>query len=133
MDVGEVRERTGLSAATLRHYVDLGLIASSGRAGLRRQYGDDVVERLAVIVLCQQSGFTLAEIGELLASRDAGHRAWRASAKSKLDELDERIAALSLARDGISHSLDCRSVDIMRCVHFRAHLESVFSNVEHRR
>ena len=94
--------------------------------GLRRQYDDDVVERLAVIVLCQQSGFSLSEIGELLASRESGRRAWRASAKTKLDELDERIAALSLARDGIAHALECRSTDIMRCVHFRAHLESVF-------
>jgi hypothetical protein len=63
MDIADVRDRTGLSAAALHHYEKLGLIVSTERIGLRRQYDDEVIEVLSVIALCQRSGFTLGEIG----------------------------------------------------------------------
>jgi DNA-binding transcriptional MerR regulator len=127
MDIGEVRARTGLTAATLHHYEQLGLIASVGRVGLRRQYDEHVIERLAVVSMCQRSGFTLREIADLLASRIGGRRAWKARAVTKLAELDERIAQLQLARDGLSHAIECPSPDIMQCRHFRSNLDAVFT------
>jgi DNA-binding transcriptional MerR regulator len=126
MDIGEVRECTGLSAAALRHYEQQGLIVSTGRAGLRRQYDDDVIERLAVISLCQRSGFTLAEIGEILR-RTKGSE-WKVRAKAKLDDIQQRIHSLEEARDGLRHALECPSPDIMRCEHFRSRLDAIYPN-----
>jgi DNA-binding transcriptional MerR regulator len=128
MDIGDVRARTGLTTATLHHYEELGLIESTSRSGLRRQYDDDVVARLAVIVLCRRSGFTLSEISEILET--VPRRTWRKFAKNKLDELDGRIAALQLARDGIAHALECPHLDIMQCDHFQAELQRVFVPAE---
>jgi DNA-binding transcriptional MerR regulator len=124
MDIADVRRRTGLSAAALHHYEQIGLITSTGREGLRRQYDDSVVEVLAVVALCQRSGFTLAEIGQLIERRRGA--SWKSLAKAKLDELDGRIAALEQARIGLLHALDCPSLDIMRCEHFRSALDAVY-------
>jgi DNA-binding transcriptional MerR regulator len=124
MDIAAVRKRTGLTAATLHHYERVGLIGSIGRDGLRRQYNDDVIEVLAVVALCQRSGFTLAEIGQLMDQRR--NAAWKALARAKATEIDERIASLEQARSGLRHALECPNGDIMRCEHFRHKLDAVY-------
>ncbi len=124
VDIADVRERTGLSAATLHHYERFGLIIPTGRVGLRRQYGDDVIEILSVIALCQRSGFTLEEIRELMSRRQGS--AWKALASEKLADIEERVRSLERARDGLRHALECPSRDIMRCVHFRSTLDAVY-------
>ncbi len=47
MDIGEVIQRSGLPASTLRFYEDKKLIEPVGRNGLRRNYDADVLDRLA--------------------------------------------------------------------------------------
>jgi DNA-binding transcriptional MerR regulator len=123
VDIGEVTRRTGLSNATLHYYERLGLVSPIGRNGLRRQYDDSVVELLAVVILCQRSGFTLVEIAELVTGAESA--AWRPLVTSKIAELDSRIAELERARTGLRHALECPSVDIMRCEHFRETLDQV--------
>lgn len=95
---------------------------------MRRQYADNTVEVLAVIMLCQRSGFTLAEIGTLLNSADPS--AWRRLAADKITELDARLVNLERARDGLRHALDCPNTNIMRCEHFRANLHAVLPTHE---
>lgn len=124
MDIGEVRAATGMSAATLHHYEQLGLIESTGRVGLRRQYHDDIVERLAVVSLCQRSGFTLAEINGLVSGSRTN--AWRTLVDDKIAELDDQVEKLRMARTGLEHARNCPSDDIMRCEHFRARLDEAF-------
>ena len=66
--ITEVRELTGLSARTLRYYEELGLLPGvRRRAGGRRVYGDDEVERLRFIQRLKALGLTLSEIRELSA------------------------------------------------------------------
>jgi DNA-binding transcriptional MerR regulator len=124
VDIAEVRERTGLSAAALHHYEKLGLIQPTGRVGLRRQYDDDVIDILAVIVLCQRSGFSLDDVRELMLRREDS--AWKALARAKLLDIEQRVHSLEQARDGLRHALECPSGDIMRCEHFRSRLQAVY-------
>jgi DNA-binding transcriptional MerR regulator len=126
VDIADVKAQTGLTTATLHHYESIGLIEPTGRVGLRRQYGDGVVETLAVIALCQRSGFTLDEIAQLLARQRNAE--WKSMARVKLSEIKARITALEQARDGLQHALDCKSRDIMRCEHFQARLKTVFAS-----
>jgi DNA-binding transcriptional MerR regulator len=51
LDIGEVVRRTGVPASTLRFYEEKGLLAASGRHGLRRQYDEGVLDRLALIAV----------------------------------------------------------------------------------
>jgi DNA-binding transcriptional MerR regulator len=57
LDIGEVSERSGVPASTLRYYDEIGLISSIGRHGLRRQFGPDVLMQLALIALGKSAGF----------------------------------------------------------------------------
>lgn len=123
LDIGEVRARTGLPASTLHFYERHGLIRSAARAGLRRQYEPDTVERLAAIVLCQRAGFTLEQIGELLST--GGAPSWKELARDKLGAIRARIRSLEAAERGLVHALRCPSDNVLRCEHFRAELEQV--------
>lgn len=118
LDIGEVHDRTGLQPSTLRYYEYRGLIASSGRNGLRRRYTPDVVGRLALIRTAQAAGFTLTEIAELLEATpsDADLRGRLAA---KADELDDRIHQLAGMRDQLRHAVTCRSPRLVDCPHFQ--------------
>lgn len=124
LDIGEVRGRTGLTAATLRHYEAEGLIRAVARSGLRRQYDDDVLRRLAVIDLCKRAGFTLAEIRRLLERTDRSQ--WRLDVAAKLTDIDRAISDLQEMRTGLLHAYDCPEDDIMTCPHFLAEVDRVW-------
>lgn len=78
-------------------------IAVPPRAGGIRRYSLRDVERLQFIKRAQAAGFTLAEIGELIAL-DAGEDRPRASvlAAAKIKALDVKIAELKDARTALS-------------------------------
>ena len=69
--IGEVAERLGLSLRTIRHYDEEGLVKPSARTeGGFRLYGEEDIERLALIKRMKPLGFSLQEMRELLAARD---------------------------------------------------------------
>jgi DNA-binding transcriptional MerR regulator len=108
LTVAEVRERTGLSARTLRYYEELGLLPGvRRRAGGRRVYGPDEIERLRFIQRLKALGLSLADIKELNAVY--GIEGSTSAMLGRLDELlerhfgeiDGRIAELMSLRDEI--------------------------------
>lgn len=69
--IGEVADLVGLSLRTVRYYEEMGLLSPEGRSGGGfRLYTDQHVERLALIKQMKPLGFSVAEIGELLQTRD---------------------------------------------------------------
>jgi MerR family copper efflux transcriptional regulator len=69
--IGRVAEDLGLSIRTLRHWDEVGLVTPSVRsAGGYRLYTADDVDRLLTIRRMKPLGFTLEEMGRLLASLD---------------------------------------------------------------
>ena len=58
MDIAEVARRSGLPASTLRYYEEKGLIASTGRQGLRRTFAPGVLDQLALVALGRAAGFS---------------------------------------------------------------------------
>jgi DNA-binding transcriptional MerR regulator len=103
-----VRERTGLSARTLRYYEELGLLPGvRRRAGGRRVYGADELERLRFIQRLKQLGLSLAEIKELNAiysiagsTRDMLGKLDQ-QLERHLEALDARLEELSRLREEI--------------------------------
>jgi len=67
LDIAEVARQSGVPASTLRFYEEKGLIASTGRRGLRRLFEPGVLERLALIALGRAAGFSLEEIALMFA------------------------------------------------------------------
>ena len=68
VSIGEACEATGLSPRTVRYYEELGLLPGvRRRAGGRRVYGPEELERLRFIKRLKNLGLRLAEIKELSA------------------------------------------------------------------
>lgn len=123
LDIGEVSRRSGVPASALRFYEEKGLIASLGRRGLRRQYGADVMERLALIALGRAAGFSLDEVARMFAS-DGRPRIDRALLLAKADELDRTIRRLNTMRNGLRHAAACPAPSHMECPAFRRLMRS---------
>ena len=117
LDIGEVVKSSGLPPSTLRYYEEKGLIQSIGRNGLRRQFNDDVVERLALITLARSAGFSLDEIATMLTP-DAP-RIDRQMLLDKADQLDRQIQQLTAIRDTLRHTADCPAPSHMACPTFQ--------------
>lgn len=118
LDIAHVAEQSGVPASTLRFYEEKGLIASIGRRGLRRQFGSNVLEQLALIALGRAAGFSLEEIA-LMFVPGGKPRIDRKALAAKADELDETIHRLSAMRDGLRHAAACPAPTHMECPRFK--------------
>jgi len=126
LDIGEVAQRVGVPASTLRYYEEKGLIKSVGRRGLRRLYDPAVLERLAMVGLGQSAGFSLDEIARMFAP-DGRPLIDRQMLATKADELDATIRELTAMRDGLRHAAACRAPSHMECPTFRRILRAAAS------
>ncbi|USR37567.1 helix-turn-helix domain-containing protein [Ectopseudomonas hydrolytica] len=127
LDIGEVAQRAGMPASTLRYYEEKGLIASVGRRGLRRLFDEQVLERLALIGLGRAAGLSLDEIA-LMFAPDGQPRIDRQMLAAKANELDRTIRKLSAMRDGLRHAAACPAPSHMECPTFRRLLHAAASN-----
>jgi len=118
LDITEVAMRSGLPASTLRYYEGRGLVATTGRRGLRRLFAPSVLERLALIALGRAAGFSLDEIARMFAP-DGRPRIDRKMLAAKADELDRKIRELGTIRDGLRHAVACTAPSHLECRTFR--------------
>jgi MerR family transcriptional regulator, copper efflux regulator len=102
MKIGELGERGGVSAKTIRYYESIGLLDEPTRTESGyRTYGEADVERLRFIRDAQATGLTLAEIASVLELKGAGERSCAhttALLHRHLVELDAQIDRLVAAR-----------------------------------
>ena len=113
MRIGQVAARAAVNIQTLRYYERRGLLPTPARrpSGYRN-YQLDTVDRVHFIKHAQAVGFTLDEIGELLALRVGSERACaqvESRATAAVHRIDERIAHLRHVRDTLAQLIDaCR-------------------------
>lgn len=102
MTSGELAKKAGVNTETLRYYERKGLIAEPPRtASGYRQYSEDTVVRIRFIKRCQDLGFSLREITELLALRvdpDTTCDDVRDRATDKLKDTQQKIRELQRIR-----------------------------------
>jgi DNA-binding transcriptional MerR regulator len=109
LSITEVCAATGLSPRTVRYYEELGLLPGvRRRAGGRRVYGPDELERLRFIQRLKAMGLALTEVGELNAVHAIGGSTRAMLGRldellgRRLDEIDARIGELQRLRDEIA-------------------------------
>lgn len=129
MDIGIVAERSGLPASALRYYEAKGLIASTGRRGLRRAYDPNVLERLALIALGRAAGFSLDEIA-LMFGADGRPRIDRRKLLAKADDIDRTIREMQAMRDGLRHAAVCKAPSHLECPSFRRLLQAAQTRLQ---
>jgi MerR family redox-sensitive transcriptional activator SoxR len=130
--IGELARRASRAGSALRYYERVGLLSPASRAGGKRYYAASSAERVALIRLCQDAGFTLREIRELLRAIGRRRRAWAPLAEAKLRELDMRIAQAERAKTMVQHALACPHRSIAACPNFRAVLNAYLDTGERR-
>ena len=112
MTIASLAREGGVGVETVRYYQRRGLLPEparpeAGGAGGVRRYGEAEVRRLRFIRAAQTAGFTLEEIGELLALDAVDDRAQaRAMARARVAALDAKIAELQLARQSLNRLAD---------------------------
>ena len=91
MSIGQVASRAGVRPSALRYYEGVGLLPPPERENGRRCYDGEVLrevlDRLAVVRVAQQAGFTISEIRTLLDgfSEDTPpSERWRVLAEEKI-------------------------------------------------
>jgi len=99
MKIGEIARQTGIGVETVRYYERRGLITQPPKPahGGFRSYPPETVERINFIRQAQSLGFSLREIGELLALRTdpaTNCADVRERALAKQRDVDGKIARL---------------------------------------
>lgn len=118
MDIAEVAKRSGVPASALRYYEEKGLIASTGREGLRRTFADGVLDQLSLIALGQAAGFSLDEIKGMF-SADGRANINRAALAGKADQIDATIKRLEALSNGLRHAAVCPAANHSECPTFK--------------
>lgn len=126
MDIGVVAKHSGLPVSTLRFYEEKGLIHSIGRNGLRRVFDDSILERLALIALGRQAGFSLDEISSIFTEH--GPKIDRQQLMRKADEIDKTIKQLTSLRDGLKHAAACSAPTHFECPKFQRLMKLAIKN-----
>lgn len=128
LDISDVVQRTGVPASTLRYYEERGLIASTGRRGLKRVFAPRVLDQLALITLGQAGGLRLEEIAQMFAA-DGKLQIDRDMLLAKADGLDDTIRKLTAMRDGLRHVAHCSAPSHLECPTFRRRMQVASARV----
>lgn len=104
MRIGELAERAGVTAKTIRYYEEIGVIDEPERTSSGyRDYAGTAIDRLNFVRAGQAVGLTLAEIRSVVALRDRGETPCdhvRELLEARAGEIDRRIEELrALRRD----------------------------------
>ncbi|MES2293542.1 MAG: MerR family transcriptional regulator [Pseudomonadota bacterium] len=102
LTIGTLAREGGVGVETVRYYQRRGLLAQPRRGDGIRRYGSEDLRRLRFIRTAQAAGFTLEQVGELLALDATEDRAKaRTLARARIVALDAKIAELQTARDAL--------------------------------
>lgn len=119
LSIGQLSDRTGLSVSAIRHYESEGLVMSWRTPGGQRRFERSDIRRLSFVMISQELGFSLAEIGVHLAQLPAGTApdiaAWNRMARGFREDIDARIAGLELLRDRLDSCIGCGCLSLKKC------------------
>ena len=122
MSIGQVASRAGVRPSALRYYESVGLLPPPERKNGRRRYDGEVLrevlDRLAVVRVAQQAGFTISEIRMLLdgfAEDTPPSERWRVLAQAKLPEVEALVERALGMRDLLERGLRCECLRLEEC------------------
>lgn len=109
MNIGDVAQRSGLPAKTIRYYEDIGLITPMRDSNGYRRFRDSDLHKLAFLGRARALGFTIEDCRTLLALYDDKTRASadvKDLAQAHLNKIEEKIVQLQSMRDTLSDLVD---------------------------
>jgi MerR family transcriptional regulator, redox-sensitive transcriptional activator SoxR len=118
VSIGVIAQQAGVATSTIRYYERIGLLPPPQRESGKRRYDPSVVQKLGVIRLAQQAGYSIAEIQTLLHEFPEGtppSLRWQSLAEKKLIELDEMLAKIHTMKALLQNTLQCPCEILEEC------------------
>lgn len=118
LGIGEVAEKAGSTVSAIRYYERNGLLPEAERVSGQRRFTAETLQRLGIISVAKQAGFSLDEVRVLLTSIDEGapaHEQLQALAARKLPEVDALIERARVMRDWLTAASLCGCESLSTC------------------
>jgi len=119
LTIGYLSQRTGLAISAIRFYEKKGLLKPDRNAGGQRRFARADIRRLSFIMISQQLGFSLVDIGLLLQSlpdnRTPTKADWTRIGTTFRRLIDDRIKRLALLRDNLDGCIGCGCLSLKNC------------------
>ena len=119
LSIGQVAKRSGTAVSAVRFYEEKGLLSATRTEGGQRQFHRSQIRRLSFILIAQQLGFSLSQIGEQLSGlpdqRAPTQQDWTRMSNRFKRDIDERIDALTQLRDKLSGCIGCGCLSLKSC------------------
>jgi DNA-binding transcriptional MerR regulator len=107
--IGQLAERSGVSADTIRYYERIGLMPKPARTSAGyREYSESAKDRVRLVQNALRFGFSLKQVGAFLGVRQAGGapcKHVRAAGARILEAIEQQIAELTASRESIKETL----------------------------
>jgi len=114
MNIGEVADRAGLPAKTIRYYEDIALVTPKREANGYRVFSENDLHKLRFLARARALGFAIEDCRTLLALyEDKGRSSAEVKELSRkhLDDIDQKIAQLQSMRNTLSHLVEACAGD----------------------
>ncbi len=120
MNIGQAAKQSGLSTKMIRYYESTGLLAAANRSDSGyRLYSKNDLHTLEFIKRSRDMGFSLEEVGKLLAlwqNKDRASAEVKALAREHIGILDQKIQELTELRETLNVLVDhCHGDDRPDC------------------
>jgi len=110
MNIGTAARQSGVPPKTIRYYESVGLIAAAERSSAGyRVYDRNDVETLRFVQRARSLGFSVEEVGSLLAlwrDRARSSSEVKAMARHRVADIDRKIAELTEMRETLTYLME---------------------------
>ncbi|WP_417720551.1 Cu(I)-responsive transcriptional regulator [Salipiger sp.] len=109
MNIGDVADRAGLPAKTIRYYEDIGLVTPDRGANGYRAFSEGDLHKLTFLARARTLGFSIEECRALLELYENDRRASadvKRIASEHLTRIEDKIAQLRAMHDTLAHLVD---------------------------
>ena len=119
LTIGQLSERSGVTASALRYYEAQKLITASRNAGNQRRYARSTLRLTAFIRSAQRVGLSLDEITDALSSLPGGRTPtkadWSRLSRQWRPRINAQIERLERLRDRLDGCIGCGCLSLQRC------------------
>ena len=118
LQIGELARQAGIATSALRYYEKVGLLPAPARVSKRRQYDQNTLGRVRIILLARDAGFSISETRSFFKGFPVGTtpaRRWREMAERKVTELNRLIARIEQMKAILSASFNCECRELRDC------------------
>lgn len=114
MNIGDVSNKSGLPAKTIRYYEDIGLVKPLRSENGYRMFRESDAHKLGFLGRARALGFTIEDCRNLLSLYEDEERASaevKHMAEQQLEQIDDKIAKLEEMRSTLAYLVDACAGD----------------------